>query len=222
MNLAERIQLVLNQTPDVDQVKLAEAAGVTKGAVNQWLNGNIKSIKLEYAVGIQDRYGWNAVWLVMGRGQQKVGKMEVEGSFNPVRLPPTKHIPVVGMASLTDDGSWADLENLPGLSDGKLEFPSEDPNAYSVRCKGDAMLPRIKDGEFVVVEPSHPAEPGDEVLIRAHDGRMMVTTFLYARGGRSHFASINENHPPMSIETENIERMHYVSAIVKAKYWRAA
>jgi hypothetical protein len=220
MNLAERIQLVLDETPGIDQVKLAEVAGVTKGTVNQWLSGDIKSIKLEYAVGIQERYGWNAVWLVMGKGDKKQKIAQSPDAFNPVPLPPTKRIPVVGMASLGDNGFWADLEFVPGQGDGFLDFPSEDPNAYSLRCKGDSMLPRIKDGEFVVIEPSHPVEAGDEVLVRAIDGRVMVKTFLYARGGRTHLSSINENHAPIVIASERIERMHFVGAIVKSKYWK--
>lgn len=218
--LSERIQYVLDHTPGIDQVKLAEAAGVTKGTVNQWVRGDIKSIKLEYAVGIQERYGWNAVWLVMNKGEKKAEIKESPDAFNPVPLPPTKRIPVVGMASLGDNGFWADLEFVPGQGDGYLDFPSDDPNAYSLRCKGDSMLPRIKDGEFVVVEPSHPVEAGDEVLVRAHDERVMVKTFLYSRAGRTHLSSINENHPPIVIDNDMIERIHFVGAIVKSKYWK--
>lgn len=220
MNLAQRIQLVLDETPGIDQVKLAEAAGVTKGTVNQWLTGDIKSLKLEYAVGIQERYGWNAVWLVMEKGEKKPKIAHSPDEFNPVPLPPTKRIPVVGMASLGDNGYWADLEIVPGQGDGYLDFPSEDPKAYSLRCKGDSMLPRVKDGEFVVVEPSHPVEPGDEVLVRSHEGKVMVKTFLYARAGRTHLSSTNENHPPIVIDSDKIERVHFVGAIVKSKYWR--
>jgi phage repressor protein C with HTH and peptisase S24 domain len=220
MNLAERIQTVLDEVEGLDQVKLGEAAGVTKGTVNQWLSGQIKSLKLEYAVGIQERYGYNAVWLVMDKGEKKVKITHSSDPFDPVPLPPGKRIPVVGMASLGDNGFWADLEYIQGHGDGYLDFPSQDPNAYSIRCKGDSMQPRIKDGEFVVIEPAHIVEPGDEVLVKARDGRVMVKTFLYERAGRTHLSSVNENHAPIIIEKEQIEKMHYVGAIVKNAYWR--
>ena len=45
--------------------------GVTKGTVSQILKGQIKSLKLEYAAGIQDRWGYNAVWLVLGKGPKR-------------------------------------------------------------------------------------------------------------------------------------------------------
>jgi phage repressor protein C with HTH and peptisase S24 domain len=220
MTLAERIQMVLDEVEGIDQVQLAEAAGVTKGTVNQWLSGQIKSIKLEYAVGIQERFGYSAVWLVMERGEKKVKITHSSDPFDPVPLPPGKRIPVVGMASLGDNGFWAELEYIQGHGDGYLDFPSNDPNAYSLKCKGDSMLPRIRDGEFVVVEPNHVVEPGDEVLVRATDGRVMIKTFLYSRGGRTHLISVNEAHAPIVIEKDQIERMHYVAAIVKNAYWR--
>ena len=76
MNLIERLSTVLSET-GIDQVELARVMGVTKGSVNQLLNGSIQSLKLEYAVGVQDRFGYNAVWLVLGKGPKK-GSASVE------------------------------------------------------------------------------------------------------------------------------------------------
>jgi transcriptional regulator with XRE-family HTH domain len=70
MNLSTRIQTVLAEV-GIDQVELARVMGVTKGTVNQLLNGSIQSLKLEYAVGVQDAFGYNAVWLVLGKGPKK-------------------------------------------------------------------------------------------------------------------------------------------------------
>ncbi|EIF30937.1 putative transcriptional regulator [Burkholderia sp. Ch1-1] len=220
MNLAERIQTVLDEVDGIDQVKLAEAAGVTKGTVNQWLTGQIKSIKLEYAVGIQERFGYNPVWLVMGKGSKKVPGIHHEDAFNPIPFPPGKRIPVLGMAQLGDNGFWAEVEYPVGHGEGYLDFPSRDRDAYGIRCVGDSMLPRIKDGEFVVIEPNHPVENGDEVLVKAKDGRVMIKILLYQRAGRTHLMSVNTEHAPLAIETEKIERLHYVAAIVKSSMWK--
>lgn len=70
MNLANRLHAVIEET-GIDQVELARVMGVTKGAVNQLLKGDIQSLKLEYAVGVQDTFGYNAVWLVLGKGPKK-------------------------------------------------------------------------------------------------------------------------------------------------------
>lgn len=70
MNLSERLHTVIAET-GIDQVELGRVMGVTKGAVNQLLNGSIQSLKLEYALGAQERFGYNAVWLVLGKGPKK-------------------------------------------------------------------------------------------------------------------------------------------------------
>lgn len=82
MNLAKRIQTVLDENPGVDQVELARLAHVTKGAINQLLSGAIKSLKLEYAVGIQDSLGYSAVWLVLGKGPKKLGESVENATSN--------------------------------------------------------------------------------------------------------------------------------------------
>ena len=82
------------------------------------------------------------------------------------------------------------------------------------------MQPRIKDGEYVVVEPGHAVENGDEVLLKSHDGRVMVKTLAYKRDGHAHLLSINQSHATVKIPLEQIEHMHFVAAIVKASAWR--
>lgn len=67
--LAERIQEII--AAGHTQIELARAADVTKGTANQWLDGGIKSIKLEYAQGIERLTGYSAEWLVTGKGEKK-------------------------------------------------------------------------------------------------------------------------------------------------------
>ena len=82
------------------------------------------------------------------------------------------------------------------------------------------MKPRIKNGEFVIVEPSHACVSGDEVLIKCIKGRVMVKELLYIRDGMVHLASVNEAHPKIIIEQSEISVMHYVAGIVKKGLWR--
>lgn len=78
------------------------------------------------------------------------------------------------------------------------------------------MMPRIKEGEFVIVEPNHDYAPGDEVLVVTQDGEFMVKTFLFERDGLFHLMSVNEDHPPVRVSRENIEKIHYVAGIAKS------
>ncbi|MFM0737065.1 S24 family peptidase [Paraburkholderia xenovorans] len=214
--LPERIQIVLGET-GVDQVELARIAEVSKGAVNQWLSGAIKSLKHEYAVRIEKRFGYRVDWLIMGEGEPKATDAEHRNELDSTSSSMRRRIPVEGMAQLGNDGFWAEIDSSVG--GGYLELPSRN-KAYGLRCKGDSMQPRIRDGEFVVIEPEHAVEPGDEVLIRATDGRVMIKIYLYSRDGRKHFMSVNDDHVPIAFADEEIELLHYVAAIVKDSMWR--
>lgn len=219
MGLDARIALVMHERNcGVDEI--AVAANVDHSIVDGWLNGTIKSLSLESAVALQQKFGYNPVWLALGKGEEKMPDIHHEDPWNPIPFPAGKRIPVLGMAQLGDNGFWAEVEYPVGHGDGYLDFPSRDRDAYGIRCVGDSMLPRIKDGEFVVIEPNHPVENGDEVLVKAKDGRVMIKILLYQRGGRTHLMSVNTEHAPLAIDTEKIERLHYVAAIVKPSMWR--
>lgn len=94
-------------------------------------------------------------------------------------------------------------------------WASRDRNAYALRCVGDSMSPRIKHGEFVIVEPNHTIVAGDEVLVRTEDGRSMIKVFLYERDDRLHLDSINNGYGQMAIDKSQIIKFHYVAGIAK-------
>ncbi|AOY96883.1 repressor [Cupriavidus sp. USMAA2-4] len=219
MTLSERIQTILDET-GAEAVALAKAAGVTKGAVSQWLSGQIKSIKLEYAVGIQEAYGYNAVWIVMDKGPKKAA-IQHNDDWNPIPIPASsiRKIPVVAMAQLGDNGHFCDMEYPVGHGDGYLQFFSSDPDAYGLRCVGDSMEPRIKDGEFVVAAPNHAVTNGDEVLVKSKDGRVMIKILGFARDGYTSFLSVNQKHGIVKIPNGDIEKLDFIEAIVKASAW---
>jgi len=65
--LSERIETILRETWTKIGV-LGDVAGVSSGTASMWLTGQIKSIKLQYAIKIQRKYGYNATWIVLGEG----------------------------------------------------------------------------------------------------------------------------------------------------------
>ncbi len=139
---------------------------------------------------------------------------------SPAYLP--RGAPIVGTAQLGDDGFHMELDYPVGHGDGFVRYPTRDPNAYALRVRGDSMRPRIKPGEFVVVEPNHAPQAGEEVLVRITDGRVMVKVLDFRRDGVVQLSSVNEQHRPMTFDEKDIERMHYVAAIVKASlYYKA-
>ena len=135
---------------------------------------------------------------------------------------PNQHgrLPVVGSTQLGDNGNFCELEYPVGHGDGFIAWPSNDENAYCLRCVGESMKPRIRHGEFVVIEPNHEYIPGDEVLVQALDGRVMVKQLAYIREGMIHLDSVNELHPRISLLMSQVSKIQYVAGIAKAALWK--
>ncbi|MBW0450871.1 S24 family peptidase [Paraburkholderia phenoliruptrix] len=215
---AQRLRQALGHG-EVKPPELASVAGVGVETAALWLGGLGPDISLAQAVAIQNTYGVNSVWLLKGKGEPGVA-IRYADAYDPITDLKWRGAPVVGFAQLGDNGYWADIEYPVGYGDGFVACPTEDKDAYALRCIGDSMRPRIKDREFVVVEPNHLIEPGDEVLVKSKDGRVMVKEFLYERAGRVHLISVNEAHAPIALAKDEIEKMHYVGWIAKPSAWR--
>lgn len=125
-----------------------------------------------------------------------------------------KNVPIVGTVEGGPEGYLSELGYPVGHGDGLVEFPAKDKNAYALRVRGESMRPRIKSGEFIIVEPNTVTNPGDDVVVICKDGRKMVKELLYVRDGEVTLGSINNGFKPLSIPLEEIDAMHYVAAIV--------
>ena len=125
-------------------------------------------------------------------------------------------VPVVGKAMLGSEGYFDALDYPSGHGDGYIDIVSSDPDAYGLKMVGSSMHPRIKSGEFVLIEPNHRYQTGDEVLVKTADGRAMVKEFIYHRDGQYRFDSISDGYPPIFLDEHLVEKIHYVAAILKA------
>lgn len=121
-------------------------------------------------------------------------------------------VPVVGEAILGVDG----MIDMVEIRAGWLQIYSADKDAYGLKVKGDSMHPRIQSGEFVVIEPNTHVHSGDEVFVRTRDGHNMIKVMTKTRDGSYQFSSINNEHKPITLDPSEVEKIHFVSAIVKA------
>lgn len=193
---------------------IQELLQVSSGRITQIKHEGEAASLSEKSMSRLLRKGYRRDWVKSGIGPKKAMSVDAEGLEKTKQF--ISHIPVVGTAQLGDNGYWAELEYPVGHGDGYISWPSRSGNAYALRCRGDSMKPRIKSGEYVIVAPDKPISPGDEVLVKARDGRVMVKELLYVREGIVHLNSVNVMHERIQIPRSDIEAMHYVAGVVSA------
>lgn len=130
---------------------------------------------------------------------------------------PFQRTKILGIAQLGPEGYWDALT----VADGWLDVPTTDPDAYSLRVKGDSMAPAIRSNWVVWCEPNHPLIPGEYVMVRCNDGQCMVKELLYENTEEVSLMAVNDGYGRLTIARSDIEQLHYVGGIVppsKIKY----
>jgi len=139
-----------------------------------------------------------------------------QSALRPVGPIKPGRVPVVGSAKLGTDGYFEALDFPVGHGDGYLLIHSDDPESYGLRVIGDSMHPRIKNGEYVLIEPNKSFVTGDEVMVQTDDGRSMIKEFIYLRDGVYRFDSVNQDHGPLHINQDVVTKVHLVGGILKS------
>lgn len=207
-NLERLIIEFLKRDRHTTKAGFAELCGISPAQLSQLLGrnshrnvGDKVARKIEAAM---DRpFGW--LDIPHDISKDEVNELEYVGT---VRL---GAVPVIGEAILGIDGMIDMLE----IHAGWLQIYSADKDAYGLKVKGDSMWPRIQSGEYVVIEPNTSVHSGDEVFVRTKDGHNMIKIMNKTRDGDFQFSSVNSDHRPITISPSDIEKIHYVSAIVK-------
>ncbi|MDP3848606.1 MAG: S24 family peptidase [Pseudomonas sp.] len=130
---------------------------------------------------------------------------------------PFRRTKIVGTAQLGPEGYWDAI----ATTDGWLDVPSSDPDAYSLRVRGDSMAPAIRSGWVVWCEPNHALIPGEYVMVRCNDGQCMVKELLFENTDEVSLMAVNDGYGRLTIARQDIEQIHYVGGIVppsKIKY----
>ena len=207
MSLAERLTLAMS-IKGITESTLGKSVGVSQTTIWKLKNGKTSSNRKIYEIA--NYLNVNLNWLVNGKGgmdnNSKENKIDYIGKVKE------ESIIIKGEALMKTDGAFQINEDF----NGRLKFHSDDPNAFALKIKGDSMFPRINSGEFVVIEPNIIPSSGDEVLVRTKDGSNMIKKLEFHRDCTYRFTSINQNHPPITLDEDMVEKIMFVSAIVKS------
>lgn len=196
---------------DTNPTALAAATGVPQPTIHRILSGESKDPRSANVQRLADYFNVTADFLRTADAEGvDAPTQDGEGLLEAPPLRSFKNVRVVGTV---EGGAEGFLEDMPS-GDGTIEYPAKHPDAYALRVRGDSMRPRIKSGEFIVIEPHIAPNPGDDVVVVCVDGRKMVKELMYVRDDEITLGSINNGFKPISLLLKDIEAIHYVAAIV--------
>ena len=190
-----------------NQTQLGDVVGRTKGNIGHWETGK-HTPSLEQIAAISVATGLPMPAL----GAPSVAMSNVEPA---PQMRPRKGVPVVGEVKGGDDGYLDELQYPVGHGDGTVDYPTADPYAYALRVRGDSMHPRYRAGEFIVVEPSIEAMPGDDVVVALRDGRKLLKELNWERDGEVQLLSVNNHFGPLTLPRTDIQFIQLVAGRVR-------
>ncbi|EIP3426683.1 helix-turn-helix transcriptional regulator [Salmonella enterica] len=196
----------------LSQESVGHMLGISQGAVSQILTGK-NQITLDKAelfakiLGVPVEAFSPTLAAKINRLAQNVSPdtFEYAGILKPGRTP------VTGEAVLGVNGMIEFLKEHHGW----LNIHSTDPDAFVLLVRGDSLWPRVKSGEFLVIEPNTPIEPGDDVLVELVSGEQLIRQVSLIREDEYQFVSIAGDNRPFTTQSAQIQSIQFISAIVK-------
>jgi SOS-response transcriptional repressor LexA len=156
---------------------LSRACGIHPSTLSKFLKNPVSSdLGMKTIAKISDRSGLpfpkvsRIVQLPVAKPGQQRGSVDLQSTI-PVQGG-SQDLPIYGEDQL---GSMAYDFRSPvplGYAGRPVDLTSE--RAYAVRIRDDSMAPRFKAGELIYVDPTRPAKPGDDIVVRLKDGEGFV------------------------------------------------
>lgn len=182
MELMPRIRRLMDER-DINQVALANIAGVSKGTVSQWFNGRFEP-KADSLARIASYFGVTVDYLMTGRDEP------VRFRASPARMVPVR---VLGAAHAGEPDEPWEIEGEAMLYE---ELALRHPNCYALEVNGSCMDRVFTEQDYIFVDPD--AQPRDNsIAVMLVDGRCVARR---VRRGNGSLLLVSESHDPESHE----------------------
>lgn len=117
-------------------------------------------------------------------------------------------IPIFGLAQAASEGRVDAAGRPSGRGQDEIAFPDlNDPNAYALEVRGNALAPVYRDATVLVVSPAASVRRGDRVVVKTDAGKVMVMQLMRKTARRVDLAPIPKARPLRSLPTEAVTWM---------------
>jgi SOS-response transcriptional repressor LexA len=235
MDRPERIALAIKRSGKKNK-DIAEACGVSPGAVSQWVSGLTKNIRPEALAKLAYATSTRMEWIATGEGPMELSIYDLSRTL-PLLVsedkkawenvestnPGIRHVPVIGYVQA---GLWTEATDPYPMGSGSETISSTEnlgPTAFALRIKGDSNYPEYKEGEIVIIDPSVTPMPGDMVV--AKNGEDEATFKKYRpRGtddsGRDVFELVPLNSDYPTLRSDKDGPMRIIGTMVEHRRFR--
>jgi SOS-response transcriptional repressor LexA len=205
----KNLNTLIEQLADDNVTRFAEKYGYSRSQIYQFLSktyNNGRSMGERAAREMERRVGWAEGWLdrPLTSLVEMLNQAEAEnaGSENGTTDAIKEHpgIPVYGNVSTDHQGMIVDTAPFRNVyTDTWLPIQFKGKDLFAVRLIGTALNPRIKSGEYLIVDRHSPPRHGDDVLIKLVSGERYILQFLYVRNNEMVFGPLNNPTPSLSV-----------------------
>ena len=170
---AKRLRLGLDMT-GLTQAALSEMSRISKSSISRDLKGDWEG-KQDAVYALAKALDVSEAWLmgyaVTASRSAATGPVSVPEGFAP--LPELVRLPRVGRIAC--GGPITAEENL----DGYDNVPASWHGDFTLVCSGASMLPRIQDGDVVVIRKQPEVENGEIAAVRGGSEATLKHVYLY-------------------------------------------
>lgn len=99
-------------------------------------------------------------------------------------------------------------EMLQKINSGAIDAQTDDEKAYYLIEDSDKFRPRIKAGEFILIEPSKDISPLKDVLVCLSSGELMLKEYISEDGEYYYLGDINEAGHRIRLNKSEVNFIH--------------
>lgn len=186
--------------------QLSQASGVDVGTINALENRD--SSRSKFFGAIAEGLGMSIDDLHKDPSKWVNSHTDTHGKPFVKQEPQRNYPRVVGTARMGDQGYYLDLDG----GDGYVEFEAE-PGAIAIQVRGDSMFPAIRDGWYIIIEPSAQPAMGEYVLLKFKNGKNMVKELIQVKSDCYVVMSVNGEERITAMK-EDLHDIKGITAVV--------
>lgn len=173
--------------------EIADIMGVSEATVQRWESGNIKNIRQERISKLAEVLHVTPASLMGWENPES----NIPSGFQPV--PPMKAIPLVGQIACGEPITAE--ENIEDYVTSLHAWHAD----FALKCIGDSMEPKIKDGDIVAIRKQPTVENGQIAAVRIDTEATLKCVYQFRN--RLILQPINPDYEPIVLVGEEINRV---------------